>query len=502
MNRTERRAQMRQQAKTAALLHQRANRAATPKEVVELSHHLFQLGRASDALPGLRHAVSAYPDDPDVRAAFAYGLVATGQALPAIEQYRALLAVRPDSADFLTNLAFLLRWTGDLDEARQRLERACELAPNNATTAFVLAELLDKQGFGSEAFHHYRRATLLFEQSIGPCPGIQHCDDLVKLAIAQLCTGQLEPGLRSLDMAIALRPDHVPALTRQGMALVKLRRIPEGIASLKRAAAIEPNSAVIHRALGDAFLASGDADAAQKQLQEALRIDPGDELARFSLAAARHETPDAPPPVYVVDLFDEYAQHFERHLVEELQYRAPERACAAVLALAGTRAHDWCVIDLGCGTGLNGPLIRHAARHLTGVDLSPAMLEQAREKAAYDELKLGDVARALGDYSRVFDLALCTDVMIYLGNLTPIFAAAARALKPGALFAFTTETCPSEGYMLDTSKRYRHGRSYVRNEAASHGFAIVHFEAIVGRRQNLAPDVHDLFVARLEATAE
>jgi predicted TPR repeat methyltransferase len=501
MNRNERRASARLQAKTAASLHQRPNRAGTAKEVVDVSQRLFQLGRARDALPRLREAVAACPGDPDLREALAYALAATGQTIPAIEQYRALLEAQPDRAQSLTNLAFLLMWTGNLDEARERLERASELAPQNAATAFALAELLDKQGLGEEAFHHYRRAAVLFQQNIGASPGIQHCDDLFKLAIAQIWTGDFEAGLHSLDLAIELRPDHVPALARRGMVLVKLRRFPEGIASLRRAAAIEPNFAAVRRTLGDAFLAMGDVGAAQKQLEEATRIDPGDELARYSLAAARHERPDAPPPAYVVELFDEYAQHFERHLVDELQYRAPERACAAVLELAGSRAGDWRVIDLGCGTGLNGPLIRHAARHLTGVDLSPAMLEKAREKSVYDELKLGDVAEVLGGYSGAFDLALCTDVMIYLGSLTPIFAAAARALKAGALFAFTTETHSGAEFVLDTSKRYRHARGYVENEAASHGFAIVHFEPIVARHQNLEPDLHDLFIVRRKANA-
>ena len=36
------------------------------------------------------------------------------------------------------------------------------------------------------------------------------------------------------------------------------------------------------------------------------------------------------------------------------------------------------VLDLGCGTGLCGPLLRPYARALAGVDLSPQMLERMR----------------------------------------------------------------------------------------------------------------------------
>ena len=40
--------------------------------------------------------------------------------------------------------------------------------------------------------------------------------------------------------------------------------------------------------------------------------------------------------------------------------------------------------DLGCGTGLMGPLLRSHVACLEGADLSAAMVERAREKGCYD----------------------------------------------------------------------------------------------------------------------
>jgi len=198
----------------------------------------------------------------------------------------------------------------------------------------------------------------------------------------------------------------------------------------------------------------------------------------------------------VVGLFDAYAQSFEQHLLDTLKYRAPEQVCSTVLELAGPAAHDWSVIDLGCGTGLCGPLIRRAAKHLVGVDLSLSMLDKARAKSVYDDLKLGDVAAVLREYTDEFDLALCTDVMIYVGSLDPLFAAAWAALKRDALFAFTTEIHDAEGFILDKSGRYLHSRSYVETVAAAHGFATVHFAPVVARYESERPDVHNFFVMR------
>ena len=498
MNRQERRTRLRQQAKAAARLKGHAERPGTAAEALQAAQRLFQLGRSSEALPGLQAAVAAWPDNADLRGALAYALAATGRFGLAIEQYRVLLDVRPDTVPVLTNLALLLIKTGAHDEALSLLERASRLDPRHANTEFALGGLLAGQMRKGEAFRHYRRAALLFQQKIGPAPAIQHCDDLVKLGSAQCWTGDLQNGLHHLDLAIALRPDHVLALARRGLMLAKLRRVPEAIASLNRALAAAPDLVELHMELGD-LLSTTNEKAAERHFREATHLDPGEELARYYLAAARHESPESPPPAYVQGLFDEYASQFEHHLVDILRYRAPEIVCEAVLTLAGPLAGGWRVIDLGCGTGLCGPLIRPVAAHLTGIDLSAAMLDEARKKSMYDELIVGDVAQVLAGYNAEFDLALCTDVMIYLGSLTPIFSAAARALKAGALFAFTTEAHSGEGYVLDKSRRYLHSRSYVEQEAAAHGFTVVEVEPIVARFEMQTPDVHNAFIARRNA---
>ena len=52
------------------------------------------------------------------------------------------------------------------------------------------------------------------------------------------------------------------------------------------------------------------------------------------------------------------------------------------------------IVDLGCGNGPVGPVLRHrfADRRLIGVDNSAAMLAKARETGAYDALEEADIA--------------------------------------------------------------------------------------------------------------
>lgn len=498
MNRQQRRERARQDAREAAGWRRQAvEHLHSPAQVVAASRRLFQLGCIAEALPALQKAIAEHPEEVTLRTALAYALAATGNIAAAIAQYREMLRREPNSPPLLTNLAVLLLRVGKGDEARELLLRAAELAPEHANTAYTLGELFEQQKQREQAFHHYRRAALLYGRQIGTRTDPGLCNDLVKQASAQMWTGDLKGALASFDCAVALRPDHALALARRGLLLAKLRRLPEAIASLKQAAAAEPDYAEVRRAIGDMLLDAGQTQAARSHYRAAVQINPRDALANYFLAATRQsDSPEAPPPGYVEQLFDDYAQRFEKHLVDVLQYRAPELLCEVVQRVAQPPAATWDVIDLGCGTGLCGPLIRPFANHLTGVDLSAAMLDKARAKAVYNELVQGDVSTVFGRFHEDLDLALSADVFIYLGSLTPIFTAAGRALRPGGWFAFTTEVHDGDGFLLDTTGRYRHARAYVEAEAAAQGLETVHTETIVARYQSHQPVMSDLYILR------
>ena len=109
-------------------------------------------------------------------------------------------------------------------------------------------------------------------------------------------------------------------------------------------------------------------------------------------------------------LFDSYANRFDHHLQQNLDYHVPEQMVAAVSALWDGKPLD--VLDLGCGTGLCGPLVRPMARTLSGVDLSPAMIEMAKKRGIYDHLEIGNLIDSMKLSTGKHDLLLCTDVLI------------------------------------------------------------------------------------------
>jgi SAM-dependent methyltransferase len=97
---------------------------------------------------------------------------------------------------------------------------------------------------------------------------------------------------------------------------------------------------------------------------------------------------------------------------------------------------DWAgeVADLGCGTGRSGSwLAQRGVEAIDGVDLTPEMLERARERGVYRRLIEADVA-ASGLPDDAYDLVVTSLVDEHLADLRPLYAEAARVAKPGAAY--------------------------------------------------------------------
>ncbi len=96
------------------------------------------------------------------------------------------------------------------------------------------------------------------------------------------------------------------------------------------------------------------------------------------------------------------------------------------------------VADLACGTGRTGAWLRgHGARGIDGVDLTPEMLERARERGAHDRLVEADVA-ATGLDGGAYELVTASLVDEHLADLAPLYAEARRLAAPGAAFVLAS----------------------------------------------------------------
>jgi predicted TPR repeat methyltransferase len=171
-----------------------------------------------------------------------------------------------------------------------------------------------------------------------------------------------------------------------------------------------------------------------------------------------------------------------------LDYRAPEILHDAVEAVKGRPLRLGSVLDLGCGTGLAGVTVRPFCDWLVGVDLSPAMIAQARAKGLYDQLTAGDLTKHLvAAAGAQHHLVLAADVLVYCSDLAPVASAVSRVLTPDGLFAFTVEAYDGGGVALRDTLRYAHGRDHVRASIAAAGLRLRHMAEVSTRTENGAP---------------
>jgi predicted TPR repeat methyltransferase len=271
---------------------------------------------------------------------------------------------------------------------------------------------------------------------------------------------------------------------------------------------IAPAFATAWFALGAIRDRLGDRTGAIAAFEKTRNADPDDyHGARLQLARlGSGETTPAMSEAYVRRLFDQYAGRFDTALTVRLAYRGPavlrqaveQAAHAVVRPLRFAR-----MLDLGCGTGLAGAAFAPLADRLVGVDLSPAMVAQAESKQLYDRLVTGDLTAFLKgewDSRETYDLVVAADVFVYVSDLMPVLAAAARILAPGGLFAFTVETHAGEGVTLLQTLRYAHGEPYIRRTLGDAGLAATSIARAAVRSEKGVP-VDSLVVIAVASTA-
>ena len=122
---------------------------------------------------------------------------------------------------------------------------------------------------------------------------------------------------------------------------------------------------------------------------------------------------------------------------------------------------------------------------LYGVDLSPGMLAQAARTGLYENLHAGDMLEWLENRpAESAGLVLAADVVVYTGDLAPLFASVARVMdrRNGGLFAFTAQSHAGTGVALQTDMRFAHAPDYLHAVAEAAGLRMLSLEATSTRR--------------------
>ena len=129
----------------------------------------------------------------------------------------------------------------------------------------------------------------------------------------------------------------------------------------------------------------------------------------------------------------------DRNLTRDLDARVTRAA------LGGERWPR--IVELGCGTGKNTAFLAEIGAHVLALDFSAAMLARARAKVAAPNVTftVADLTRRWPCEDGGADLVVGNLVLEHIADLRPIFAEAARCLRPGGAL-YLSELHPFRQY--------------------------------------------------------
>lgn len=361
----------------------------------------------------------------------------------AADAYRRALSLAPGRASVLANLGITLWRLGQVSEALPVLRQATTADPAHADAWLA-------QGVCAETLGLWDEAAGALQQGTRQSPAVTAP---VWLSLAHCCgrLGRMDDALNALDRALAQDATLAEAWSQRGQLLREQGRLPE----------------------------------AAHCFEQALTHGADQALHRFYLASVRGEMLPHPPAAYVQALFDDYAEGFQTHLVQALRYQAHE-VLLEPLRASGRRFEH--MLDLGCGTGLCARRMLGQVSRIDGVDLSPAMVAQARSCGLYQRVHEGDLLPFLTGQGTPVDLIVAADVFIYVGALDEVLAAARHCMAAGGIFAFSLEQAPAgHDLVLQPSLRYAHSRGYIERLAAANGWQVQWMEAAAIREDQQRP---------------
>ena len=418
-----------------------------------------------------------------------------GRRREARRLYRQILKKSPEFTPALHFLGVLEHMDGNGSKGLALVRRAHAQAPDDYDIRKNLSNILNDLLLCEEAEPLCR--VLVLEHPDDPGNHSNHCVALRKL-------GRLTEAVAAGRQAVALAPDYAAGWHALANALGSAGALNDAVQAYEKVIALEPGFSPAHNSLCRVLLRIEQAGPIARfrltRTRQAYRrwvqAVPGHPTASFMLEALeKGRTPARMPDAAVKTSFDAYAADFDKHL-QALEYKAPELV-AEVLAHRLPEANGRLdVLDGGCGTGLSAHLLRPYAHKLSGVDLSPAMLQHAQSTGQYDVLVEAELGGFLAAHPQSFDVCVCVDVLVYFGDLGPILKLAAEALKPGGLLAFTVEKSSRPGSHLHPTGRYSQHPDHVHATLEAAGLQAIEVRNATIRMEANAP-VQGLLVSAL-----
>lgn len=417
-----------------------------------------------------RRRITAKKEDSKELAALAESYRRGGRLDKAEQKYREAIDRDPGLIEAQHNLAMVLQEQGRAAEATAQFARTAALCPADTRILLNFARALAAQD-------RFDDAARLFGQAIAESPDHAEAHFGLALSLAHLgAHGEAELHYRRV---LQLEPANVQAQVHLGLSLVDQGRIVEAFEQAQIIAHAETSPGFPHKSFGILLARTGCPDGAHACFENHLLLTPEDEdEIALLLATVGGALPERTSVRQIERIYASKAEQWDQGARGAHSYQAHRLVATALQECRNEPVGK--LVDLGCGTGLVGELLRDRTERLIGVDVSEPMLAQARQKEIYDQLDRADLQVWLGSHPASSDAIVCAAALIHFGDLDAVFSGAASCLREGGLFAFTlfpndddqgaVAAGPLNG--LAQSGCFRHGSGYVTRLAERHGFAV------------------------------
>jgi ubiquinone/menaquinone biosynthesis C-methylase UbiE len=126
------------------------------------------------------------------------------------------------------------------------------------------------------------------------------------------------------------------------------------------------------------------------------------------------------------------------------------------------------VLEIGCGTGKNTPLLAQIGERVCALDFSEGMIAQAKAKLRFDHVNfvVADITKPWPCEELFVDLIVCNLVLEHIRDLSFIFSEASRVLVDAGHF-FICELHPFRQYQ-GTQAKFQRGAETVEIPAFVH----------------------------------
>jgi len=406
--------------------------------------------------------------------------------------YDEILKVAPDSADALHYKGLIQHQLGESETAVDLIARALALAPAYPGALNNLGNILREMGRLEDAQECYRQVL-----EMSP----DHVDTLVNMGSVHNGLHEASEALEYVERAMAIDPEHAAAWNCLGN-IYRDRGMPEEAKSAyQKSTELAPGNKKTFKELAKILYRAGDKKESIATLTRLLERNPDDEVARHMIAAfGGAEAPERASNRFVTQTFDSFSSNFDQSLAR-LDYKAPQLVADELRRVTASAGRELDILDIGCGTGLCGPLVKPLASVLIGVDLSSGMLRKAKLRDAYDALHLAELTEFMQQTTDTYDAIVCVDTFVYFGKLAEAFCAAESILKPGGHLVFTVERHSSDessdDFWLRHHGRYSHSDEYIDRALSAADLSLQSLTPVIPRTERGEPVSGSLVVATL-----